>query len=120
MKMLHFWVIGVTLPTIPSTLSDLFQEASGFYSTEAEVLCVLAHNWQHIHIFATSHVPECTTKKHRMDFPFISIAWLEWQNRNLLSPVMSPEVQCWSFLEEQPAAKTPQTLSSSGAISLYL
>lgn len=50
MKMLHFWVIGVTLPTVPNTLSDLFQEASGFYSTEAEVLCALGAHPYFCHI----------------------------------------------------------------------
>lgn len=45
MKMLYFWVIEVTLATIPNTLSDLFQEASRCYSTEAEMLWILACSW---------------------------------------------------------------------------
>lgn len=134
MKTLYFWVTGVTLTTIPNMLSNLFQEVSGCYSTEAEVLWILAYKWLTcIHAahpyFATSHVPRCTVKNHRLDSSFIYIGMtvlasvgLGWHNkRNLLFPVGSPsEVQWSSFLWEQPTAKPPWTLGLSGAINTYL
>lgn len=131
MKILYFWVTRVIQTTIPSILSNIFQEATRCYITKPEkytgywytTVCASIHP-----LFATYCVLRCTMKNDRLNSSFtytgmtvlVSVG-LDWHKKNPFFPVIfSSEMQWSSFLSGQLTTKTPQTLGLSGTINTYL
>lgn len=115
MKILYFWVTGVTQTAIQSMLSNVFQETTRCYNSKPEKYTGYRYTTgihasiQHIHIFATYCVLRRTTKNHRLKSSFIytgmivlASVGLDWHSRrNLFFPaVFSSETQQSVFLSE--------------------
>lgn len=94
MKILYFWVTRVIQTTIPSILSNIFQEATRCYITKPEkytgywytTVCASIHP-----LFATYCVLRCTMKNDRLNSSFtytgmtvlVSVG-LDWHKRSIL------------------------------------